>query len=196
VTFDGVPYRDAPLVAPYHAHPLAPGSGQALAGALVGAYYEARNGSRVVFQQTYGVNLQNASSRLGSAFHQQSASYLKVGGGRCVVPAGASELRAWIVFGAVSLQNATATHRLIVTDGSTATNGAAVDSEVSEPSPVALGYWSPDAVTGARRQHAIGCVVSLAAYTPPVTLLAHVEAKMTAAAAYYRPLHVSCWWEV
>ena len=200
MAFDGVPYVSPALISPIAHHPAAPITGQALAGALTTAYSSARNDARLIMQQTYGYNGQDPALAVSLAgYVVAQTSYFRIA--QCVahIPAEVTHVRAQVIFAAVPFQDATAYHRIVVTDAASATaTGAAKTTSVARG--LSGAFVLPRAIFRelmASDPYVVACDVDVSGLTLAADCTVYVEGYAAGTlAATYKPHIVSAWWEI
>lgn len=201
--FDGIDYQGASLIPPYNYHPHAPMTGRVLFHSLRGAYFFARNHSRLVGCQTY--RLWNADAHVydNVTSRIESTSMVDIARFRRRIPAHMTHVGASIWFKVFGADTSLARHQIIVTDGSGTDSGAAVEQEIGlEPLPeVTSGLFDATQVPFEAGAIGVGhatCLVDLANVTLPATCTITVEGHAidtqgTPVAMAYRPYFISCW---
>lgn len=99
--FDGVKHGPA-LVDPIDHNSAAPMSGRAISNALQTAYFGARMHSRVMLQQTFGFNGQDAAANDTTGWILSTTSYVRIAESWAYLPRFATDVSAQISFQGLS----------------------------------------------------------------------------------------------
>ena len=207
MTFDGRKYDSARLIQPAAYHPHNPFAGDVFADALIGSYHTAQNQSRIVMQQTYGMNGKDIGGPLQlGGFTIGQTAYTRIGEANPFIYSAWTHIRGQVLFGAQPLLDSTAYHRVVADDGTTTETGPAPPVAVRPPLPLnavaARRYgetaWEPNLTEQFGLHYTAEIEVTLKSLTLDQEINVYVEGYVAAGATAtsYKPFFVSLWLEM